>query len=141
MFGSFLPNLWSSYNQSVRSREPTLLCNQVGPSTKIILHGDTLGLMSEEKQFVVIYSPNLEWPSSLELPSRFRLFVAANVSDISTEVASDFALAALSRGMVYFCSWGQGCERFHDIVDEVIAEDDVRERKFAGPSTNYVYLA
>src|SRR5215813_797598 len=29
MFGSFLPNLWSSCNQSVRSREPTLLCNQV----------------------------------------------------------------------------------------------------------------
>src|SRR6516165_2502048 len=28
MFGSFLPNLWSSCNQSVRSREPTLLCNQ-----------------------------------------------------------------------------------------------------------------
>jgi len=27
MFGSFLPNLWSSCNQSVRSREPTLLCN------------------------------------------------------------------------------------------------------------------
>src|SRR5215469_319054 len=24
-----LPNLWSSCNQSVRSREPTLLCNQV----------------------------------------------------------------------------------------------------------------
>src|ERR1700758_1336130 len=29
MFGSFLPNLWSSCNQSVRSKEPTLLCNQV----------------------------------------------------------------------------------------------------------------
>src|SRR5215467_5966695 len=29
MSGSFLPNLWSSCNQSVRSREPTLLCNQV----------------------------------------------------------------------------------------------------------------
>src|SRR6516225_3692806 len=29
MFGSFFPNLWSSCNQSVRSREPTLLCNQL----------------------------------------------------------------------------------------------------------------
>src|SRR5882762_81771 len=30
MFGSFLPSLWSSSNQSVlRSREPTPLCNQV----------------------------------------------------------------------------------------------------------------
>jgi hypothetical protein len=35
MFGSFLPNLWSSCNQSVLgSREPTLLCNQVGFSSK-----------------------------------------------------------------------------------------------------------
>src|SRR5215475_8196087 len=33
MFGSFLPNLWSSCNQSVRSREPTLLCNQVPAKT------------------------------------------------------------------------------------------------------------
>src|SRR6267154_1611138 len=33
MFGSFLPSLWSSSNQSVlRSREPTLLCNQVASS-------------------------------------------------------------------------------------------------------------
>src|SRR5712692_7615225 len=31
MFGSFLPSLWSSSNQSLLgSREPTLLCNQVG---------------------------------------------------------------------------------------------------------------
>src|SRR5260221_7559576 len=30
LFGSFLPSLWSSSNQSVhRSREPTLLCNHV----------------------------------------------------------------------------------------------------------------
>src|ERR1700726_286153 len=30
MFGSFLPSLWSSSNQSLLgSREPTLLCNQV----------------------------------------------------------------------------------------------------------------
>jgi hypothetical protein len=96
--------------------------------------------MSEDKQFTVIYSPHLEWPSPLELPSRFRLFVAANVSNISTDAVADFALAALTRGMIYFCSWGEGCERFHDIVDEVIVEDDVSERRFAGPTTNDVVM-
>jgi hypothetical protein len=42
--------------------------------------------------------------------------------------------------MVYFCSWGPGCERFHDIVDELIAEDDVSERSFAGPTKNDVVM-
>jgi hypothetical protein len=35
----------------------------------------------------------------------------------------------------YFCSWGPDCERFHDIVDEVLMEDDVGEQKFAGPNS------
>jgi hypothetical protein len=90
--------------------------------------------VSQEKQFAVVHSPYLEWPSPLVLPSRFRLFVAANITDINADVVSEFAVAALSRGMVYFCSWGLGCERFHDIVDEVIAEDDVSQRRFAGPT-------
>jgi hypothetical protein len=37
--------------------------------------------MSEEKQFAVVHSRELEWPPPLELPSRFRLFVAANITD------------------------------------------------------------
>ena len=34
--------------------------------------------------------------------------------------------------MVYFCSWGPDCERFHDIVDDVILEDDLGQRRFVG---------
>jgi hypothetical protein len=76
--------------------------------------------MTEDKDFAVIQLPELKWPASLRLPSkRFRLFVAANVSDVGTEAVSDFALAALSSGMVYFCAWGRDCERFHDIVDDM----------------------
>jgi hypothetical protein len=59
-------------------------------------HGGTLAFMSEEKQFAVIHSPQLESPSSLELPPRFRLSVAANVSNISTDMMSDFALAGMT---------------------------------------------
>ena len=42
--------------------------------------------------------------------------------------------------MVYFCSWGRDCERFHDIVDGVIVEDDVTERKFRGPTADDVVM-
>jgi hypothetical protein len=42
--------------------------------------------------------------------------------------------------MVYMCAWGRNCERFHDIVDEVVAEDEVGERKFVGPTANDVVM-
>ena len=38
--------------------------------------------------------------------------------------------------MAYFCAWGQGCEKFHDIVDEVIVEDDLGKRRFVGLTGN-----
>lgn len=53
---------------------------------------------------------------------------------------SEFASAALSRGMVYFCAWGHDCERIHDIVDEVIAEDDHGEGRFVGPTPNDIVM-
>ncbi len=92
--------------------------------------------MAQEKRFAVIQLPELKWPTSIELSGgRFRLFVAADISHISADVVSQFAAAALARGMVYFCAWGRDCERFHDIVDEVVVEDDVLgKRRFVGPT-------
>ena len=82
--------------------------------------------------FQVIESDTLSWPATFAAPTtRFRLFVAADVTDCSTELISKFVLAALKRGMVYFCGWGPDCERFHDIVDEEIVADDIGERMFA----------
>ena len=96
---------------------------------------DKLG--TPTKQFAVIEVPELEWPASFRIPSpRFRLFVAANTSELPVEIMSRFVTAALSAGMVYFCAWGSGCERFHDIVDEILVEDDLGPRKFAGPTSN-----
>jgi hypothetical protein len=93
------------------------------------------------KKFAVAETPNLSWPAALEIPSkRFRLLVAADSSKLSVQVISDFALAALEHGMVYFCSWGPGCERFHDIVDEVVMEDDLAERKFSGSKPGDVVM-
>lgn len=97
--------------------------------------------MAEEKRFAVIQIPELKWPTSPPLPSsRFRLFVAADTSEVSVDAVSEFASAALSRGMVYFCAWGPDCERLHDIVDEVIAKDDLGERRFVGLTPNDVVM-
>ena len=81
--------------------------------------------------FSVIELDSLHWPSSLRIPSRrFRLFIAADVTGISTEMIADFAHNALKSGMVYFCSWGPDCERFHDIVDELVVADELGEGMF-----------
>jgi len=89
--------------------------------------------MASENRFYFVESESLIWPSSIPIPhGRFRLFVAADVTRASTELISEFAYAALTSGMVYFCAWGQDCERFHDIVDELIVEDEIGAHLFAG---------
>ena len=89
--------------------------------------------MAGEKPFSVVHLDSLKWPADIQIPNgRFRLFVAADVTGLSTELMSEFADAALQNGMVYFCAWGPGCERFHDIVDEVVVEDEIGERIFVG---------
>ena len=91
--------------------------------------------MAQEKQFAVIQLSELKWPPSLSLScSRFRLFVAADVGNLSVATISDFVLAALDRGMVYFCAWGHDCERFHDIVDEIVVQDYLGDGRFVGPT-------
>jgi hypothetical protein len=93
--------------------------------------------MAEEKRFAVIQLPELKWPASVRLSGRrFRLFVAADIRDVSVDAVSEFASVALDRGMVYFCAWGRDCERFHDIVDEVVVQDGLSERRFVGPTAN-----
>jgi hypothetical protein len=97
--------------------------------------------MTEEKRFAVVQLPELKWPTSSPLSSRrFRLFVAADTSNVSVDAISEFALAALSRGMVYLCAWGRGCERLHDIIDEVVVGDELGERRFVGPTANDVVM-
>ena len=60
-----------------------------------------------ETRSCVVPAKSLEWPVSLEIPSkRFRLFVAADVRDIDVQVLADFGEIALRKGMVYFCAWG-----------------------------------
>ena len=91
--------------------------------------------MAIEPGFCILESATLKWPPDLRIPSkRFRLFVAANTTDCTTRVISEFVLAALQSGMVYFSAWGPGCSRFHDIVDEELVADEIGEGVFASPS-------
>lgn len=93
--------------------------------------------MAEETEFRVIELRHLIWPGELQLPSkRFRLFVAANTTRTATDQISEFAEAALERGMVYFCAWGPGCERLHDIVDQV----EIGDPRFVPPTPEDVVM-
>lgn len=97
--------------------------------------------MEPDKRFAVIQVPDLVWPPTLEVPSkRFRLLVAADSTNLSTQAVADFTLAALNQGMVYLCSWGPDCERFHDIVDDVILGDSLTQQKFSGPKAGDVIM-
>ncbi len=97
--------------------------------------------MADTGHFAVVEAATLEWPTSLRLPSkRFRLLVAADASGLSTEKISNFAHCALSAGMVYFCAWGKGAERFHDLVDAVIVQDELGDRRFALPTADDVIM-
>lgn len=79
----------------------------------------------------IIELESLNWHSVPPIASRrFRLFVAADVTSVSTEILSEFAHSALKSGMVYFSAWGPGCGRFHDVVDEVLVEDSLDSRLF-----------
>jgi hypothetical protein len=89
--------------------------------------------MVAKKPFSVVQVKSLIWPADVQIPNgRFRLLVAADVTGLSTKLMSEFAVAALKSGMVYFCAWGPGCKRFHDIVDEVIVEEELGERFLLG---------
>jgi hypothetical protein len=85
------------------------------------------------KNYLVIECDSLAWPSDFEIRSkRFRLFVAADVAAAKTEAIFEFARSALNAGVVYFCAWGPGCEKFHDIVDEQIVANELDESSSPG---------
>lgn len=97
--------------------------------------------MQEGIDFSVIEVSELSWPASLKLPTKqFRLLIAADTEGCTVDAISNFAEAALIRGMVYFCAWGAGCLRFHDIVDEVIVGDQLGQHRFTAPNSEDVVM-
>lgn len=97
--------------------------------------------MPAENHFRVVELATLSWPPALHIPSRrFRLFVAMDANGSATQLIPEFAHAALKSGMVYFCAWGPGCSKVHDIVDEVIVEDELGEHLFVGANAEHTIM-
>jgi hypothetical protein len=97
--------------------------------------------MSDQKRFTVVNLEQLQWPVDVQIPTkRFRLFVAGDISRLTDEAVSSFALSALERGMVYFCAWGPDCSRFDDLVDWVCVMDELDAKRFVGPSQSDVIM-
>lgn len=51
---------------------------------------------------------------------KFVCLCALNSSSISGEELSVFCARLISLGCAYFCVWGLGCQRVHDIMDELV---------------------
>ena len=57
------------------------------------------------------------------IPTKFfTVLIACDSSGLSVEEISGFARALVAKGAVWVCTWGKGCERFHDLIDEVAVE-------------------
>jgi hypothetical protein len=53
----------------------------------------------------------------------FVALIACNAEAYSVSELARLARRLLDAGCVYFCCWGPGCERVHDVIDEVYAGD------------------
>ncbi len=59
-------------------------------------------------------------PSQLGLSSsNFYCIIAWDSERADVETISRFAESLIREGAAYFCTWGPGCERVHDIIDEI----------------------
>lgn len=90
----------------------------LGPNTRAMIH---VGFdeTTEREIFCVAASTFAELPSSFALPSkRFVALLVADTTQNDVAPLSRFAESLLASGCVYFCTWGPGCERAHDIMDE-----------------------
>ena len=59
-------------------------------------------------------------PTLLKVPTaRFVVLLVWDAADVPVEDVARLADTLLRAGCVYVCTWGDSCERVHDIVDEV----------------------
>lgn len=64
-------------------------------------------------------------PDLFELSTKyFACLLCWDSSKVAVEEISYVANALMKSGAVYFCTWGKGCERLHDIIDENICDLD-----------------
>ena len=72
-----------------------------------------------DRDLFVLSIPRPEEMPALVLSSpRFVCLLAWDARTATVEEISVLARRLLDAGAVYICSWGPGCERVHDIIDE-----------------------
>ena len=79
-----------------------------------------------------------EAAAKLSLPNQsFIALIACDSDQLGVGEIGEFATELMERGAIYICCWGKGCERFHDIIDEicVIRELDGKYGAIAKDST------
>jgi hypothetical protein len=65
---------------------------------------------------------------SLEFPSKFfTLLLCADYDTSSVSTLSLLADRLMDLGNMYFCAWGPGCEKAHDIYDEELVRRNVEK--------------
>jgi len=78
---------------------------------------------SERGLFVLELARGERLPPGIELGSpHFVCLIAWDSRGVTVKEISSLVDGLLTMGCAYFCTWGPGCERVHDIVDESVVE-------------------
>jgi hypothetical protein len=72
-----------------------------------------------ERELYIIAAPDFaDLPRSFSFPTpHFAALLAADTTVTPESTLTAFADTLLQSGCAYFCSWGPGCERVHDLFD------------------------
>jgi hypothetical protein len=73
-----------------------------------------------ERELYFVAAPDFAaLPQSFSFPSQhFVALLVADTQQIPDEALGSFARVLLRCGCSYFCVWGPGCERAHDLFDQ-----------------------
>src|SRR5262245_51266114 len=79
-----------------------------------------------ERDLFLVGAPTIDKvPTVFDLSSKyFGILLVCDARTVENAVMAKIADSLLANGMKYFCSWGEECERMHDLVDEVIVGGD-----------------
>lgn len=82
-----------------------------------------------ERDLFFLSAPTIfEVPKTLGLSSKyFGVLLACDALNIKDAAVEGLAQSLIADGMRYFCSWGNDCERVHDLVDAVVIENALEE--------------
>ena len=73
-----------------------------------------------ERELYMLEIPTLaDLPQALDTAGKYSVILTvSDATDFATGEVFRFARTLIDAGGVYFCPWGPGCDRIHDIIDE-----------------------